>query len=111
MTAPQLERGRPGPFGAQVDGDGVAFAVFSEHAEAVELCLYDSRGERESARLALHRSGDVWHGRLPGAGAGLVYGLRAERAGTPALELRRRHAVLSSSTVASGGTSITIECG
>ncbi len=77
MTAPQLERGRPGPFGAQVDGDGVAFAVFSEHAEAVELCLYDARGERETARLALHRSGDVWHGRLPGAGAGLVYGLRA----------------------------------
>jgi glycogen operon protein len=77
VSVSRLERGRPGPFGARVDGDGVNFAVFSEHAEAVELCLYDARGERETARLALHRSGDVWHGRLPGAGAGLVYGLRA----------------------------------
>ncbi len=78
MTALRLERGRPAPLGARVDGDGVNFAVFSEHAESIELCLYDDRGERETARLALPaRSGDIWHGRLPGAGAGLVYGLRA----------------------------------
>jgi glycogen operon protein len=77
VSVSRLERGRPGPFGARVDGNGVNFAVFSEHAEAIELCLYDARGERETARLALHRSGDVWHGRLPGAGAGVVYGLRA----------------------------------
>jgi len=64
--------------GASVDGDGVNFAVFSAHATAVELCLYDDAGQVESTRLPLpERTGDVWHGWLPGAGAGLVYGLRA----------------------------------
>ncbi|MBX3635446.1 MAG: glycogen debranching protein GlgX [Rubrivivax sp.] len=73
-----LEPGRPWPMGASVDGDGVNFAVFSAHATQVDLCLFDAAGETELARLPLPaRSGDVWHGRLPGAGAGLVYGLRA----------------------------------
>jgi glycogen operon protein len=71
-----LEPGRAWPLGATVDGDGVNVAVFSAHAQRIELCLFD--GEREVARGALpERSGDVFHGRLPGARAGLVYGLRA----------------------------------
>ncbi len=53
-------------------------AVFSAHATRIELCLFDTDGSQELARLPLpRRSGDVWHGLLPGAGPGLVYGLRA----------------------------------
>ncbi len=65
--------------GATADTAGVNFAVFSAHATRIEVCLFDERGERELTRLALPgRSGDVWHGRLPGARPGLVYGLRAD---------------------------------
>ena len=80
-----LQPGRPWPMGASVDGDGVNFAVFSAHASKLELCLFDNAGELETARLPLPgRSGDVWHGRLPGAAAGLVYGLRAHGPFDPA---------------------------
>ena len=77
-----LEPGRPWPMGASVDEDvngaGVNFAVFSAHAVQIDLCLYDETGRVELARRPLPaRSGDVWHGRLPGAGAGVTYGLRA----------------------------------
>ncbi|MDE2079948.1 MAG: glycogen debranching protein GlgX [Burkholderiales bacterium] len=73
-----LEPGRPWPLGATVDGAGVNFAVFSAHATQIDLCLFDAGGTVEIARLPLPaHSGDVWHGWLPGAGAGLVYGLRA----------------------------------
>ncbi len=76
--AATLRGGRPWPLGASVDAEGVNFAVFSAHATAIELCLYDDAGQVETARLMLPaRSGEVWHGHLPGAGAGLVYGLRA----------------------------------
>lgn len=78
----QLEAGRPWPLGASVDetasGGGVNFAVFSAHAQQMELCLFDASGRIEVARHALPgRSGDIWHGRLPGAAPGLLYGLRA----------------------------------
>jgi glycogen operon protein len=73
-----LETGRAWPLGAEVRDGGVNFAVFSEHASAIELCLFDDEGRVELARAPLPAcSGDVWHGFLPGAGAGLVYGLRA----------------------------------
>ena len=73
-----LEPGKPWPLGAQADASGVNFAVFSANATRVELCLFDALGDKELARWPLPgRSGDVWHGRLPGAAAGLVYGLRA----------------------------------
>ncbi|HMO44606.1 MAG TPA: glycogen debranching protein GlgX [Rubrivivax sp.] len=73
-----LQPGRPWPLGATVDGGGVNFAVFSAQASAIELCLYDDDGRHETARLPLPaRCGEVWHGRLPDAGAGQVYGLRA----------------------------------
>jgi glycogen operon protein len=81
---PTLQAGRPWPLGASVDAAGVNFAVFSAHASAIELCLYDGEGSRELARSALPgRSGDVWHGHLSGAGAGLVYGLRAHGPWSP----------------------------
>jgi glycogen operon protein len=76
--AAQLLPGRPFPLGAHVDGCGVNFAVFSAHAHRVELCLFDAAGRRELRRLALPaRSRDIFHGWLPQAGPGLVYGLRA----------------------------------
>ena len=77
-AAAPLTAGRPWPLGATVDAQGVNFAVFSAHATAIELCLYDDTGRDELLRLPLPaRSGDVWHGHLAGAGAGRVYGLRA----------------------------------
>ena len=73
-----LETGRPWPLGAHFDGSGVNFAVFSAHASMVEVCLFSADGLTEIARASLaSQSGDVWHGRLAGAGPGLVYGLRA----------------------------------
>lgn len=73
-----LEAGRPWPMGASADEGGINFAVFSAHASRVELCLFDPTGQTETARLPLPaQSGDVWHGRLPGARPGLIYGLRA----------------------------------
>ena len=63
--------------GATWDGKGVNFALFSEHADRVELCLFDASGQHEIARVRLPRNTDqVWHGYLPGAEPGLVYGYR-----------------------------------
>ena len=51
------------------DGLGVNFAVFSAHADRIELCLFDPSGRREDARLDLPECTDeVWHGYLPNAG-------------------------------------------
>ncbi|KTR85198.1 glycogen debranching protein [Novosphingobium barchaimii] len=73
-----LEGGRPYPLGATFDGLGVNFAIFSAHAEKIELCLFDANGKREVARFALPECTDeVWHGYLPNARPGLVYGYRA----------------------------------
>ena len=74
----QLERGSPYPLGATWDGLGINFAVFSAHAERIELCLFDPGGRREIARVDLPECTDeVWHGYLPNAGTGLIYGYRA----------------------------------
>jgi isoamylase len=71
--------GRPYPLGATFAGNGVNFAVFAEHADAVELCLFDDvEAERETERIRLReRSGHVWHGHVPGLGPGQAYGYRA----------------------------------
>ena len=79
---PALDPGRPWPLGATVDrhghGNGVNFAVFSANAMQLDLCVFDNAGEVELASWPLPgHTGDIWHGRLPGAGAGLVYGYRA----------------------------------
>ncbi len=73
-----LDEGRHEPFGALARDGGVNFAVFSDHATRIELCLFDAEGRVERQRLELHGPHDgVFHGFLPGAGPGLVYGLRA----------------------------------
>jgi isoamylase len=57
------------PLGATWDGKGVNFALFSAHAEKVELCLFDSSGQREIERLVLPENTDqIWHGYVPGCG-------------------------------------------
>ncbi|WP_200845231.1 glycogen debranching protein GlgX [Roseomonas sp. 18066] len=69
--------GRPDPLGASWDGLGVNFAVFSAHATQVDLCLFDAAGRREVARLPLPECTDeVFHGYLPEARPGLIYGFR-----------------------------------
>ena len=69
--------GRAAWLGARPDGEGTNFALFSDHAEAVELCLYDDKGISELARLELPRSeGGIWFGYLPGIGPGQAYGYR-----------------------------------
>lgn len=62
-----------------VDGTfGVNFAVYSQHAQRMEVCLFDASGAHETARISLpsHSQG-VWHGFIPYLGAGQLYGLRA----------------------------------
>jgi isoamylase len=69
--------GRPYPLGATWDGEGVNFALFSEHAAKVELCLFDPKGRREIERIAMREQTDqVWHCYLPDARPGLPYGYR-----------------------------------
>ncbi|WP_333872949.1 glycogen debranching protein GlgX [Methylobacter sp.] len=69
--------GRPYPRGAHWDGEGVNFAVFSEHAEKIELCLFDAKGKNEVQRIELKDCSDmVWHCYLPEARPGLLYGFR-----------------------------------
>ena len=74
----RLERGSPFPIGATWDGLGINFAVFSAHAERMQVCLFDPTGRRELARLDLPECTDeVWHGYLPSGRTGLIYGYRA----------------------------------
>ncbi len=69
--------GEPYPLGATWDGEGVNFALFSENAEKVELCLFDSRGRREIQRIVMPEQTDqVWHAYLPEARPDLLYGYR-----------------------------------
>jgi isoamylase len=69
--------GRPDPRGATWDGEGVNFALFSENAERVELCVFDDAGRRQLQRIVLsERTDQVWHCYLPEARPGLLYGYR-----------------------------------
>ncbi|MGZ3496752.1 MAG: glycogen debranching protein GlgX [Vulcanimicrobiaceae bacterium] len=69
--------GRPYPLGATWDGSGVNFALFSENAEKVELCIFDPRGNRELRRIVLPEYTDqVWHCYLPEVAPGTLYGYR-----------------------------------
>ena len=78
MPAPRkVWPGKPYPLGATWDGKGVNFALFSAHAEKVELCLFDRSGLREEARIVMPEYTDeVWHAYLPDARPDLLYGYR-----------------------------------
>ncbi|NBC97093.1 MAG: glycogen debranching protein GlgX [Deinococcus-Thermus bacterium] len=69
--------GTPYPPGATWDGSGTNFALFSAHAEKVELCLFDDRGRRELHRVPLREmTHEIWHGYLPDVRPGQLYGYR-----------------------------------
>ncbi|MBY6200955.1 glycogen debranching protein GlgX [Maritalea mobilis] len=80
MTAQlTMAEGRAAPLGATFDGEGVNFAVFSEHATRITVCLFSEDGKHETHRLDLpERDGDVWHGYVSGLRPGQLYGLRAD---------------------------------
>ena len=69
--------GNPYPLGATWDGEGVNFALFSENAEKVELCLFDPSGKKEVERIELFEQTDqIWHCYLPYGRLGQLYGYR-----------------------------------
>jgi isoamylase len=78
--------GRPYPLGATWDGAGVNFALFSEHATKVELCLFDSAdADRESTRIVMpEHTHQVWHVYLPDVVPNQVYGYRVHGPYDPA---------------------------
>ncbi len=67
--------GRPFPLGASWDGSGTNFSLFSEHAESVELCVFDTDGEETRIRMTERRALN-WHCYVPGVGPGQRYGFR-----------------------------------
>ncbi len=77
MRRIQQHRGRPYPLGATYDGGGVNFALFSEHATKVELCLYSEDGRTCTNRITFRETTDhVWHAYLPSVRPGQLYGYR-----------------------------------
>lgn len=76
-TRRPVQPGTPYPLGATWTGRGVNFAVFSAHAEKIEVCLFDAAGRREIERIVLPEETDhVWHGYAPDLRPGQLYGLR-----------------------------------
>ncbi|HSE67204.1 MAG TPA: alpha-amylase family glycosyl hydrolase, partial [Gemmatimonadales bacterium] len=86
----RIHRGRPYPLGATWDGLGVNFALFSERATRVELCLFEhADAPRESLRLELPEQTDqIWHGYVVGILPGQLYGFRVYGPYEPAAGLR-----------------------
>jgi isoamylase len=92
QTQPIVWPGKPYPLGSNWDGEGVNFALFSEHAEKVELCLFDPAGRRELHRIPVKEQTDqVWHCYLPEARPGLLYGYRVYGPYDPAKGHRFNH--------------------
>jgi glycogen operon protein len=75
--------GSPFPLGATWDGNGTNFSLFSEHAEAVELCLFDDE-DREQRVPVTNRRAQNWHCYLPEVGPGQRYGYRVHGPYDPA---------------------------
>ena len=86
----RIWKGRPYPLGAVWDGHGVNFSLYAEHAEAVDLCLFDSPDDpRESDRIRLTEMKDmVWHCYLPDVRPGQLYGYRVHGPYQPERGLR-----------------------
>ncbi|MCP9468906.1 MAG: glycogen debranching protein GlgX [Nitrospira sp.] len=79
--------GSPYPLGATWDGSGVNFALFSEHATGVELCLFDGPdGNNQIACIPMMEQTDlVWHGYVPDIRPGQRYGFRVHGPYDPAV--------------------------
>ncbi|MEX2223157.1 MAG: glycogen debranching protein GlgX [Candidatus Rokuibacteriota bacterium] len=84
--APRTRPGRPYPLGATWDGAGVNFAVFSEHATAVALCLFTERDPGKEVRQIRieQRTDQVWHVYVPGIRPGALYAYRVNGPYEPA---------------------------
>ncbi|PYV89482.1 MAG: glycogen debranching enzyme GlgX [Acidobacteria bacterium] len=92
QSEPIVWPGKPYPLGASWDGEGVNFALFSEHADSVDLCLFDDSGRREIQRVRVREQTDqVWHCYLPEARPGLLYGYRVRGPYEPSRGLRFNH--------------------
>ncbi len=79
MTTPLIVRpGSRSPLGATWDGEGTNFALFSEHATRVDLCLFDEDGKDERCVRLREQTARVWHAYLPGIGPGQRYGFRVD---------------------------------
>jgi glycogen operon protein len=89
MASLTIWPGRPDPLGATWDGHGTNFAVYSQHAARVELCLFDDVFGKESARVALpEQTRNIWHVYLNGVGPGQLYGYRVQGRYAPREGLR-----------------------
>ncbi len=77
VSPTQIWPGKPYPLGANWDGAGVNFSLFSENATRVELCLFDEPNAKRETRIPLrHQTHQIWHGYLPEARPGQFYGYR-----------------------------------
>ncbi len=74
--ASTLLPGKPYPLGAKWDGTGVNFAIYSEHATAVELCLFRQEDQQTEQIFLRETTAFVWHGYIPGIQVGQLYGYR-----------------------------------
>ncbi|MGH3266878.1 MAG: glycogen debranching enzyme, partial [Trebonia sp.] len=93
VVEPEIWPGGPYPLGASYDGIGTNFALFSEVAERVELCLFGRRGKEQRVEMT-EVDGYVWHCFLPGIGAGQRYGYRVHGPHYPDIGLRCDHSKL-----------------
>ena len=86
MTTLRVWQGHPYPLGASVTSEGVNFALFSESATGVELCLFDDpNAPKETVRVQMtERTHHVWHCFIPGLSAGQLYGYRVHGPYEPA---------------------------
>lgn len=77
MTQFKAYSGKAAPLGSHYDGKGVNFALFSAHAEKVELCVFDASGSEEIDRYVINEcKNNIWHVYLENATPDLVYGYR-----------------------------------
>ncbi len=84
-NSPSIETGTADRMGATHDGNGVNFAIYSKNAARVDLSLFSDDGKTELQRITLPaKTGDVWHGYVPGLKPGQVYGYRIDGPYDPA---------------------------
>ncbi|HET8713243.1 MAG TPA: glycogen debranching protein GlgX [Gemmatimonadales bacterium] len=90
MTRRKVWRGATYPLGATWDGQGVNFALFSEQAEGVELCLFDRPDAADQSEIIplTERINQIWHGYVPGLRPGQLYGYRVHGPYRPEQGLR-----------------------
>jgi len=84
MSTRKVWPGEPYPLGATVNENGVNFALFSEYAEGVELCLFDSPDSSKGEQIKMtERTNMIWHAFLPDVKPGQLYGYRVHGAYEP----------------------------